>query len=788
MGRNRTRHPYAWAPYNFVPMPNKPVYAELDAEGKPPRHDIYDAERHTGYFEVTLTTETPLFVRGMLTEAEITYHDENGARKVLPPKERSDILRKKPDFFSPDGAKPVIPGSSLRGMLRTLTEIVTNSKMHFISDNKLVYRAIFYGDALVNDYREITTDVLGDKHYAYPTERMGGGYLRRGESPSGWVIQPAKAPNGDSIALVDRKQIPNIDRLERRPLTLHNVWIIPPLQRELIVGKEGVNLRIAEARGIQMASTADRPSNDYEAATLLISKTVGSIEKNRHWYPAVYAPVDDPQQALPISQQMWDDFIKDRDLNRGIPNRRIENEDDVLFYLLDKNGNLLFFGPTMFFRVPYKNSIVDLIPQNLRASNDKIDYAEAMFGYVSERDEDRTPSAYAGRVSVTSAFLTDDSPHRDNPFDETIIPKILSSPKPTTFQHYLEQPKEAWDHEDNLHHYGVLNARLRGHKLYWRQMQTELAQVQEPKYKNDPQTAQTLQNNNDTQHTLIRPVRKGITFQFKIHFENLTKVELGALIWVLTLGDDPDARHQLGMGKPFGLGVVQLQPKLVLTSRTSADENKGRYRRLFDDKGGWFKAENPVSRDDKVTYVTAFKDAVGFDNSRIDQLQAMLRKQPANLKMFGYMQIGDDDYQRRPVLPYPTEVLGEIESEQQRQQAEEQARQEAIAEQNRANLREELQARVSQEGLKKGDVIGGELKGSKGKWISDDEFWFSPRKFYYGTEGGVFSLSSDIRNGYQAHVYISKSKVSDKDVTARIIDIDDNQSPVKLICEWIEQE
>jgi len=751
-------------------MPDKPVYVELDAEDKPPRHDIYDAERHTGYFEVTLTTETPLFVRGMLTEAEITYHDENGIEKVLPPKERSDILRKKPDFFSPDGAKPVIPGSSLRGMLRTLTEIVTNSKMHFVSDNKLVYRAIFYRDALVNDYREITTDVLGEKHYVYPTQRMGGGYLRRGESPSGWVIQPAKAPYGDNIALVDRKQIPNIDRLERRPLTVHDVWIKPPLQRELIVGKEGVKLRIAEARGIQMASSGDRPSNDYEAATLLISKTVGSIEKNRHWYPAVYAPVDNPQQALPIPQQMWDDFIKDRDLNRGIPNRRIENEDDVLFYLLDKNGNLLFFGPTMFFRVPYKNSIVDLIPQNLRASNDKIDYAEAMFGYVSERDEDRTPSAYAGRVSVTSAFLTDDSPHRDNPFDGTIIPKILSSPKPTTFQHYLEQPKEAWDHEDNLHHYGVSNARLRGHKLYWRQNINGLNDVKEPDTSKTPETS--------TQHTRMTPVRKGITFQFKVHFENLTNVELGALIWVLTLGDDPQARHQLGMGKPLGLGVVQLQPKLVLTSRTSADKDKGRYRRLFGDNGGWFTAEDPVSRDDEVTYVTDFKEAVGFDNSRIDQLQAMLRKQPANLEIFSYMQIEPrNDYQRRPVLPYPTEVLTQLKNIQ-----EEHAEQEAERlRQQRHEQAQQFRDRIQDRGL----AVGDKIEGSVG-FVDADWLFFTPTKVYFSEYSYNLDNLTDIY--YEAAIPRVEGIGEGKTVKGQIAAITNDTDPIEIICEWIEQE
>jgi CRISPR-associated protein (TIGR03986 family) len=708
-GGNRRRHPHAWAPYNFVPMPDKPLYAELnqtdDTHEKnrvTQRHDEYTVERHTGYFKVTMTTETPLFVRGMLTITE----QEAGVE-----------TRKNPNAFSIDGKLPVIPGSSLRGMIRTLIEIATNSKMHFVSDNKLVYRAIYYTDALVEDYRAITTDKLGNKKYRYPSAQMQGGYLQRGDSESGWVIQPAKPYHGESIALVDRKDVIAAGISETPKLVIHSVGIQPARARKVHTGKEGVELHIAQANGI-----SKKRGSGYEPATLIISNTVGKIGgkgSNRTWYPAIYE-ADKNAKPLPISQSMWDDFIKDRDLNRGIANRKLEKPGDVLFYLLDKD-ELLFFGPTMFFRVPYGNSISALMPIELQQQNTQIDYTEAMFGYVSEKDEIRSPSAYAGRISVTSAKVTENSPHLDNPFDETVIPKILSSPKPTTFQHYLEQPNGKDTSEQDLHHYGNPKAKLRGHKLYWRQMIKSLQNIAERDKRKKTDTS--------TQHTIIQPVRPKVDFAFKLHFENLTNAELGALIWALTFGGDAEARHQLGMGKPLGLGVVKLEPELILTLRH--DRETGRYGKLFNDDGSWFMAERPVDKNEQTDFVNEFKNKIPDFNEqqRIKELMALVQKQEPNASLFSYMQIEAYDengqkynqYAGRPVLPRPTEFEKEVEANMQ-----------AVQEQQRLASIDDIKARIQNDGLDVGDIIGGNI--NKSSWLSDSEFWFSPKKLHYGDD------------------------------------------------------
>ena len=52
-------------------------------------------------------------------------------------------------------------------------------------------------------------------------------------------------------------------------------------------------------------------------------------------------------------------------------------------------------------------------------------------------------------------------------------------------------------------------------------------------------------------------VKPGVAFEFDLHVTNLTRVELGGLLWLLSL----PAGHflRLGLGKPLGFGSVRAE-------------------------------------------------------------------------------------------------------------------------------------------------------------------------------------------------------------------------------------
>ena len=59
----------AFAPYNFVPLPDTVVPAEQQ-----PDHDKY--EGLTGHFLVRLTTQSPTYIRGLLTIPEYELQEQ----------------------------------------------------------------------------------------------------------------------------------------------------------------------------------------------------------------------------------------------------------------------------------------------------------------------------------------------------------------------------------------------------------------------------------------------------------------------------------------------------------------------------------------------------------------------------------------------------------------------------------------------------------------------------------------------------------------------------------------
>jgi CRISPR-associated protein (TIGR03986 family) len=248
-----------------------------------------------------------------------------------------------------------------------------------------------------------------------------------------------------------------------------------------------------------------------------------------------------------------------------------------------KDGKLVFFGHTMMFRLPYDRTPYEFVPPGLRAetSDVDIDLAEAIFGFTS-RGKEGNRGSRAGRISFGDARLEPGQSDIWLSSGHPVIPKILSGPKPTAFQHYLtqQQPDEVPSTNKNgtpklelrLDHYASPPPHetvIRGHKLYWHKGSVGLSDIKDSR-------CNGLQV--DSKHTLIKPVKAGVRFRSTIHFENLSRVELGAVLWTLVLPGEQgrEYRHKIGMGKPLGMGSVKLVPKLYL------DDRKSRYSRLFE--------------------------------------------------------------------------------------------------------------------------------------------------------------------------------------------------------------
>ena len=115
------------APYNFIRLPQ--VVITVSEDSLPPRDIFINKNRYHGYFQCQFTTETPLFIRCGTTLQEF---------QSLSDEDRLSFFY----YTNPKTKEPVIPGSSLRGMIRTLVEILSFSKIIPVSSEKVYARSM----------------------------------------------------------------------------------------------------------------------------------------------------------------------------------------------------------------------------------------------------------------------------------------------------------------------------------------------------------------------------------------------------------------------------------------------------------------------------------------------------------------------------------------------------------------------------------------------------------------------------------------------------------------------
>jgi hypothetical protein len=317
----------------------------------------------------------------------------------------------------------------------------------------------------------------------------------------------------------------------------------------------------------------------------------------------------------------------------------------------DNPDGLVFLGRAQMFRFPYDLSPAELVPEPIRKAG--LDLAEAMFGRVGK---DR--KAIKGRVFFEDAVASDGGPEW---LEDVIVPRILSSPKVTTFQHYLTQDGAGGRDELTTYLNGDQTT-IRGHKLYWHRWEYSqgLAQAKEPNRHEEILRDLSTPNPRDSQHTLIKPVKASVTFRGRIRFENLTDLELGALLCALQLPEG--CAHRMGMGKPLGFGSVQVSTGLHLIDRSRRYANWTGTGATEDDGKGFrdaFVAEMLCHA--RKSGETLISGNTGLRQiARLDALFLLLtwqgRKGPSET---AYMELAR--FRERPVLPSPHKVAGQSE-------------------------------------------------------------------------------------------------------------------------------
>jgi CRISPR/Cas system CSM-associated protein Csm3 (group 7 of RAMP superfamily) len=513
-------------PYNFVAwMGAKPW------EIAGPEEVFHDREasrpRISGKIVVAFEAVTPVFIPAGCP-----------AEKVIPGAPR--------DFFKIwNGQREhyAIPGSSVKGAVRSVFEALTNSRLG-VSDDTLRRKVL---------YRRRASQLFLVTRA--PTEEQDGEARECRFCFLDGANNPVRVKLPDSVALKYQKGKHPVRNWRA------NLFWVPESHYRHRDGKTKIAYE-AIASGKVKIDKEDfkrwREMRKHPHFKEWHQKNVDANDLAKAAYGGT--PPKFTDYRSPEFSRYEDDLFSLSDSSDG------KEPADLLFGMRDgeylrpfgKNVNLLWPSPSL-------AEIAD--PFVARREEDaKIegsDSTELTFGFIAKGADTH---CFRGRVRFTTFWLDREASKEGarDPFDAEIL--HLASPsnargKARTL--YYQPDNKTKDPPDP----GAPKAQLRGRKFYWHQKARDekfeipmqhLASVRLP---NGPQGP----SENPPQK--IRPFAAGAVFRGEIHFSNLTETELGALIGSLHPGllfaGDPNEQQKygikIGKGKPRGLGSVRMK-------------------------------------------------------------------------------------------------------------------------------------------------------------------------------------------------------------------------------------
>lgn len=559
----------------------------------------------TGRLDYTLTTDTPL----LIPDTAKTVQDE-----------QVEDHKRYPFFRLPDGT-PTIPGSELRGAMRGVYEAVTNSCLSVLLDsteepfsqrlpstNGFKDHGLLGIDPETGEWVLYAADVVD---YLKLSEGRDGSLMR-----NGWLNWYGREyHNGQHTRL--RPDRPSGWLQFNRPITLRN----KNYHVRLLAPKAG--------RPVIFRWQDDTP---YRALSNILKKSADN----------------DPRSAAHGDLLAALERVHNGDPAQGglVP---------VWYLLADDNGTpRCYLSGASIGRVMQGRSWAEIMGNYAPcADTDALCPGCALFGTVKGKGT-------SGRVRFTDA----EASQYESLGNKTL--PILSGPKPSAYEFYLEKPKSTYETSIGFWNYDfcsleetkyfpdgtkrtikkfrVYTPQPRGRKFYWHSA---------------PRTENERSNQNATLEAM-----KG-TFKGSVYFDRITRAQLEELAFVLTLGENTPASprlHKIGHGKPVGYGSC----KITLTG--------GELRTLAQQDGTLCYTTEPLPLDSLLaahgridTDSTSVKSLLKIADKRSTQGKTVAYPSAAdrngNDKIFNWFTQNRKHAKSLITLPHPLDDNIEIKSE-----------------------------------------------------------------------------------------------------------------------------
>ena len=536
------------APFNFVPLAKKvyfPQWSNNISMDMPFRDGL------SGILELKITACTPIFV-------------SEGKNR-----EDEDNIQNLPCYFSqaPDG-RYFIPGTSIKGMVRNIMEIMSCGKM-----------------ALDKNMRFAQREWNNDKLYTIKETqgKMHCGWLCHDEK--GYFIVDCGIPYRIAHTRIDGYLGEKIfDRFCKdsnfdinKEVQIGNKLFDPKqavYKYKLLEGKKSLeNLTFQKdeyySKEHQESRVLVASSGDINGTIVLTGQPdKWSRERKKNggkFYEFVFPTATENSRQFELST---DEFKQYEFIYKDSPDWKflvedIENKGVPIFFRIE-NNQIKDWGLALLYKLPYENTPYDTLSADHKKAD--MDLAECVFGRINEDTKD----ALKGRVHFSHAFS-------ENAQLSDSVCLTLNSPKASYYPLYVKQ-STGNNVTGKVISYNTYNdGEIAGWKRYVVRAKAFEHSVGDSKI-----------------DTTINPLKENTTFTCKVRFHNLKRVELGALLSAITFHNTPNCFHQIGQGKPYGFGKVSVDLFNYPSELPPLEELLKEYERemfLHNDQEDWTKTE-----------------------------------------------------------------------------------------------------------------------------------------------------------------------------------------------------
>lgn len=541
------------APFNFIPLATQVFYPYWADQVS---HDIPFKESYSGKIDITVTAKSPIFIR-------------NGHGKT------EDNSFSHFDIINKDGNKETkyfIPGSSLKGSIRNVLKILSFGKMQ-IDKNAAYAQRDWYNSQiypLKSQQNKIRGGWLIEKNGEYKIiecKKIHRIALSRIQEKFGCdrlmdFDRNNNTFNLNSIqTLNDVKYDPKTALYKYKLLEANGIDIINKsfsFQKINYGGRGTSKVKFSDGKKTfkgYIVLTGQNNKTKWKTKDELDSTEIkgqsGRKRGDGKFYEFVFEKHQDGNNpsVFTISDDLfkkYDQYIyKDNpDWLEGKKKMRQSPGMPIFFRVKEQDANSIQdFGIAYLYKLPYDKGPYELMSEELGSNfnESQPDLAEVMFGYSN------IDKSIKGRIHFSHLI-------GENCKIGEELPIILSSPKPSYYPIYIKQ-----DNSNNG--YRTYNdGTIAGWKRYI---------LRDKKIQPD----NTIGDNDKSNcSSIITPINKG-TFNGSVTFHNLNDIELGALLSALTFHGNKNCYHQIGQGKPYGMGRISITPnKLFINNTVWKDE------------------------------------------------------------------------------------------------------------------------------------------------------------------------------------------------------------------------